>query len=204
MDGTLKHPFTCLLAGPTQSGKSTFAKRMIRHASELIHPTPEEIIWYFSEWQDGYTEIKGVTFREGLPTMEEFADKKRRLIVLDDLMEETDKRVTALFTKGSHHNNVSIIHIVQNVFSKNKEHRTLSLNSHYMILFKNPRDASQIQHLANQMYPNQTKYVLEAYKDAVSVPHGYLFVDLTQDTPDHLRLKTSIFPGEIQTAYVPK
>ena len=37
--------------------------------------------------------------------------------------------------------------LVQNLFPKNKETRTISLNAHYMVVFKNPRDKSQISHL---------------------------------------------------------
>ena len=37
-------------------------------------------------------------------------------------MNEADQRISNLFTKGSHHTDSSVIHIVQNLFSKNKEH----------------------------------------------------------------------------------
>jgi hypothetical protein len=43
--------------------------------------------------------------------------------------------------------------ITQNVFNRNKYYRTINLNTHYMVLFKNPRDMSQIMALAHQMYP---------------------------------------------------
>ena len=69
-----------------------------------------------------------------------------------------------------------MLYLVQNLFPKNKESRTISLNSHYMVVFKNPRDASQMSHLARQMYPGRVKFVQEAFKDATSVPYGYLLV----------------------------
>jgi len=74
------------------------------------------------------------------------------LLILDDLMNETNQNVTDLFTKGSHHRNLSVAYIVQNLFNNGK-HRTISLNSHYIVVFKNPRHASQIVHLAKQAYP---------------------------------------------------
>ena len=88
------------------------------------------------------------------------------MIILDDLMEETDQRVASLFTKKSHHRNISVMYIVQNLF----HHRTISLNAHYMVVFKNPRDVSQIMALAHQMYPQRTKYFLEAYTAATAQP----------------------------------
>ena len=117
-------------------------------------------------------------------------------------MDIADKSITSLFTKGSHHRNISVIYIVQNLFDSNKNHRTISLNAHYLIIFKNPRDASQIVHLAKQMYPGQSKYVQEAFTLATNNPHGYLLVDLKQTTPDSLRMRSHIFPGEVQEVYI--
>ena len=206
MDPRWKHPFTALIAGPTGSGKTVFVNKMLEYLSEMIDPVPDEIIWCYGEWQPIYETMKGVRFVEGLPDMEQWGieDKKRRLVVIDDLMAETDDRITKLFTKGSHHRDISVMYIVQNLFGKNKEQRTISLNSHYLVLFKNPRDGSQITNLAKQMYPGRVSYLQESFKDATSVPHGYLLLDLRQDTPDHMRLRSSIFPYEQHVVYIPK
>ena len=80
----------------------------------------------------------------------------------------------------------------------------MSLNSHYLVLFKNARDATQISHLAGQMYPGKSKFMIEAYRDATSSPFSYLLIDLKQATEDKLRLRTNIFPGETTYVYVPK
>ena len=204
MDPRWKHPFTCVIAGPTGSGKTVWVSRFLDRVSSLMTPIPEEIVWCYGEWQPGYRKMKGVTFVEGLPKMEEWDGQRRRLLVIDDLKSETNDRVTKLFTKGSHHRDLSVMYIVQNLFGKNKEQRTIALNSHYLIVFKNPRDASQVTHLAKQMYPGKSKYVQEAFKDATSKPHGYLLFDLRQETPDHLRLRTDIIPPDRQAVYVQK
>ena len=73
-----------------------------------------------------------------------------------------------------------------------------------MVLFKNPRDATQVVHLAKQMYPGRVKYMREAFADATSAPYGYLIVDLRQETFEYLRLRANIFPDETQYTYVPK
>jgi hypothetical protein len=77
------------------------------------------------------------------------------------------------------------------------------LNAHYMIIFKNPRDAAQITYLARQISPENPKFLVEAYRDATSIPHGYLLIDLKQNTPDVLRYRTDIFERNV-TIYVPK
>ncbi|KAK2150049.1 hypothetical protein NP493_2870g00000 [Ridgeia piscesae] len=111
-----------------------------------------------------------------------------------------------LFTKKSHHCNTSVIYLVQNLFPKGKESRTISINAQYMVLFKNPRDNTQVVNLAKQMYPRRVKYMQDPFRDATSVPHGHLFVDLKQSTPEHMRLRSNILPDSktYQYAYIPK
>ena len=101
------------------------------------------------------------------------------------------------FTKGSHHRNLSIIYIVQNIFHQGKEMRNISLNAHYIALFKSPRDKQQISMLARQVNPGKVQEFMRSYEDATSRPHGYLMLDLKPTTSDQDRLKTNILPGEI-------
>ena len=143
-----------------------------------------------------------IEFVQGIPSSLEndtYLDVNiRNLIVIDDQMIEagSDNRIVNLFTKGSHHRNLSVIYIVQNVFHQGKGSRSISLNSHYLVLFKNPRDKLQILTLAKQMYPRQTALFLKEYEEAVRRPYGYLFVDLKPTTPESCRLRTNVLPGE--------
>ena len=88
-----KHPFTCVVAGPTGSGKSVFIDKLVRNASDMIAPPPEKIIWCYGVWQHMYNEMGGIDFVEGLPDIKEIDSSKRHLIIIDDLMKETDARV---------------------------------------------------------------------------------------------------------------
>jgi hypothetical protein len=63
--------------------------------------------------------------------------------------------VSELFTKGSHHRNNSLVLITQNLFHQGPSSRDISLNSKYIVVFKNPRDNTQIVHLARQVYPEK-------------------------------------------------
>ena len=121
-------------------------------------------------------------------------------------MSETDERATKLFTKKSHQCNTSAIYVVQIFFFQ--KGNTISINAQYMVLFKNPRDNTQVVNLVKQMYPDRIKYMQDAFRDTTSVPHGYLFLflDLKQSTPEHLRLRSNILPdsGTYQYAYIPK
>ena len=200
----LHHPFTAMVAGPTGCGKTRFVFKLIDNAARIIEPPPSKIVYCYGEYQQLFRNYPQVTFHQGLPKIENFDGSKPVLLIVDDLMHETDESIANLFTKGSHHRNISVIFLVQNLFYKNKYIRTISLNSHYMILFKNPRDASQFANLARQMYPKQSAFAVEAYKDATREPYSYLFVDLRTEQDEDLRLRTNIFPTETRYVYVPK
>ena len=50
------------------------------------------------------------------------------------------KSLANLFTKGSHHRNVTILYLVQNMFDQGRRSRTVSLHSHYTVVFRNLKD----------------------------------------------------------------
>ena len=205
MDVRWKHPFTAVIAGPSQSGKSSFVFRFITAIDRMMVPAPQEIQYCFSEYQSVFDEHKNVKFIEGLPDVSQFDGRRSTLLIIDDLMSETNDGIEKIFTKISHHRNVSIMYLSQNLFYKSKQNRTMSLNTHYMVLFKNPRDANQVATLARQMYPGRSKFLLEAFKDATAKAYGYLVVDLKPSTPEEYRVRTCIFPDDVRHyVYIPR
>ena len=80
----------------------------------------------------------------------------------------------------------------------------MSLNSHYIVLFKIARDTTQVDNLVRQMYPGKSAFMIEAFKIATSAPYGYLLIYLKQEIDDKLRLRTGIFPGDVQYVYLRK
>ena len=184
-----KHPFTMIISGPTGSGKTVFVKSMISKGK--FDTEFKEIIWCYSEI-GSLEHNPDITYIEGLPNEDQFTGDPK-LLILDDLMHEAGDKVAKLFTKISHHRNVSIIYISQNLFHQNKHARDMALNSHYMVVFKNPRDKSQITYLARQLFPENPNYVRDAYLQATSKPHGYLLFDLKQDTEEQFRIKSDVF-----------
>lgn len=206
-------PFCAMIAAPTRGGKTVWAKHFVDHADQLISPPPEEIIWCFTEYQKGYQSLlenPKVRMVEGLPDIKQLKETsdKRKLLILDDLMMEGAKKgkgaqdLLTLFIRGAHHWSCSCLHIVQNAFYPSL--RTIRLNSHYLILLKSPADGLQISHLARQMFPGRHDCMVEAYKDATMEKYGYLLIDLSQECPDELRLRSKIFPGDLPVVYLPK
>lgn len=206
MDIIFKHPFTCVVAGPTKAGKTTFVTQLIEHKKSIIYPPPEKIWWCYTEEQPIYDKLKDdVTFVKGfidVNLLKKFSPKTQ-LLILDDMMLETsrDTSLVQLFTRGCHHWQVSVINIVQNLFYNGL--RTSRVNSDYIVLMKNPSDKMQINTLATQLYPNNRKFLLEAYADATKKPFTYLVIDLTQTTMDTIRLRADIFSRQ-PIIYTPK
>ncbi|CAG2214066.1 unnamed protein product [Mytilus edulis] len=202
----LHHPFTMMLAGPTGSGKTFWMKTLLERARTMITPSPERIIWCYKRWQPLFSEmqqnIKNILFVQGLPENlndDSFIDSRfSSLIILDDLMRDAtnSKDVCELFVEGSHHRNLSVACIMQNAFSKGKESRTMSINSQYIVLFKNPRDQVGPAIFARQMYPNNPKKFMNKYREGTQRPYGSLFIDLKQNTPEDDRLKINIFENK--------
>ena len=87
--------------------------------------------------------------------------------------------MSELFTKGSHHRNISLVLITQNLFHQGTSSIDIPLNSKYMVVFKNPRNKTQIVHLARQIYHENFSSFNKTYLEACKDPHTYLFLDLT-------------------------
>ena len=143
-----KHPFTAVVAGPTMSGKSTWVKQLLDNAMTMVSPPPARIIWLYKRWKPLYTELQksvpAIEFIEGIPpnvTENTFLDKQfPTLIIIDDLMKyaTSDEDVCDLFTEGAHHRNLSVVCLLQNIFYKTKEMRTMSLNCQYLVVLRIP------------------------------------------------------------------
>jgi len=202
----LLHPFTCIVSGPSGCGKSSLVKSILNE--NMIEPKPEKILWLYAEDQPLYKSVRNVEFIQGIPEDFDtsFNASKKNVLILDDLMTKfhSDDRLTRLFSVGSHHKNLSIIFIIHNLFHYGKEMRTLSLNTHYIILFKNPRDRLQIATLGRQMYPGKSQFLIESFNDATKNAYGYLMIDLKPTTSEKLRIRTSIRPDDTQLVYINK
>lgn len=205
MDLTWKHPFSAIVAGPSGSGKSHFVTRFINNLHEMCDTNFENIYWHSSTVDVNQYLSVAVQYKTGPPNMNDFDGSVPNLIIIDDMMRETDANIVDLFTKGSHHRNLSVFFITQNLFHQGKGQRDISLNAHYIVFFKNPRDRAQIRYLARQIYPDNPKFIEEAYVDATRNPHGYLLIDLKQSTPEEMRIRTTVFPDDpVNFVYLPK
>ena len=105
----LQHPFTCIVAGCTQSGTTVLVKSLLEKAQKTISPPPQRIIWCYGQWEPSYFDMMrtmpGIEFNQGIPDDIDNAYyldiSQPNLIILDDLMAQSGKykRIADLFTK---------------------------------------------------------------------------------------------------------
>ncbi len=54
------HPFTCMIVGPTQCGKTFFAKNVLENYQKLLTPIPNRIFYCYHKWQPLFKVSKGI------------------------------------------------------------------------------------------------------------------------------------------------
>ena len=88
------------------------------------------------------------------------------------------------------------------MYNQGKIQKTISLNSHYSVVFRNGRDASQFRTMAYQICPNDGKWLVDSFTDGTSKPYKYLVLDHNPSTPEDQTFVTNILPGKQLTYYI--
>jgi hypothetical protein len=204
-DIRFKHPFTFIIGGPTGSGKSTFCIRFIQHLDTLCTEPecPRGIVWCYSEQSAvPHKPLKAlkkwnVQIHEGVHANFENLNGLPCFFVLDDVLNEAYSRaVCDLFTKGSHHRNLSVILITQNFFHQAPNCRDILLNAKYLVALKNVRDRNQFAYLARQVLPEASTSLCESYREATQKTARISDFRFCPGYGDRLRYRTNVFPSE--------
>lgn len=204
-------PTTIGIYGPTQSGKTHFVIDLLKESKSLFTKPAEEIYYCYSAYQDAYNGLKEAEhtggfktiFHEGMPDMGQCKEwsfmKKHIVIVFDDLMTDMtkDNDIVKFATVDCHHSNITMLVLLHNIFPPGL--RTMSLNLHYIILFRNKRDVLQVDTLGRRVMKDRVKYFAAVYRQAVSKPYGYLLIDMHPRTDEAYQLRTRILPSEAPT-----
>ena len=126
------------------------------------------------------------------------AQKKRILLVVDDLFEEAakSKEFLALVIAGRHRN-IHLVVLRQSISTKSS--KTIDLNVTQIILFNSPRDSEQIGILGRQL--GERHLTMEAYKRATRKPFGHLMIDLDVRSSKTLRYSSQCSGDEPSLFY---
>ena len=200
-------PFSMVISGSSNTGKSELVMKLIEHAPVMISPPVDLIYYCYKIHQDRFNDVKGVTFFENFDESiisEENLKGRSVMLILDDMMTDIpEKTLLDLFLVGRH-KHVYPIFICHNLYySGLKSMRTISLNTSYNIIMKNPRDKSSTRVLGSQMFTGQTPWFMEAYSYATREPWSYIFIDSKATQADECRVRSRIFPGDDIICFVP-
>src|SRR6266516_5838167 len=88
-----KHPFTCICAGSTSSGKTVWTRSLLENWKYLIDikKTKLNVLWCFGQNQEIYNSSLNnisIKYYQGIPSLEQIEEIKPDIIVIDDLMNE--------------------------------------------------------------------------------------------------------------------
>lgn len=135
----------------------------------------------------------------------DFAGVRNAIIVIDDQLEDLMKRENAqqLFTRYSHHQSVSLITLSQNLYPRGKISKDIRLNVHYFIIMKSFTLKGQVKTLGHQLFPDNARFLTDAYRKGTSVNFGYLVIVLHPSWEDELRVNSHIFSNEYLSVYMP-
>ena len=157
---------------------------------------PKTMVYAYDRWQPRFDRMQktdGIRFHRGLPGSSHltkwFGPTRGGVLVLDDLIEEggQGKRVLDLFSKDSHHRNITVLYLTQDLFLPGKFSKKINRNAHYIVAFKNPRDQTGIRTILPQAFPDRWRQILRLFKRVTSRPFGYLMLDVHRGLDDRYR-----------------
>ena len=182
----------CIIYGCTGVGKTHFMLRILKE--KLIEPFPKVITYMFGirqNFMDSWNKENNnkIEFVEGL----DFSKvKDDSVLVIDDLLLSNNKEVAGAFIMASHHRNISVFYLTQNLFPNDPMFRLMSLNSHYFVLFQNPRNQRQVFTLAQQAFTDLSAFKA-AYKRASLMPRGFILLNFNPLLPKELTIVTDFW-----------
>jgi len=194
---------------PTFSGKTRFVIDLIKNRNDIINKPIKTIIYVYTDHQNVFYELQehvpDIIFTTDVFEVENLINDAT-LVIVDDKMDTITKGkdkdlMVNFFIKGCHHRNCSIVLLIQNNFEPGL--RTISINSLYRVFFDQPADVSSIVSIAKQMFPGQSKYLLDAYEKATSKKYGYLFFALHPASNKQFKVRSSLYPSPDCEIYVP-
>ena len=122
------------------------------------------------------------------------------LVCFDDYEQQIDENISLykeIWTVLSHHLNVTPIAVLHNIFAK--QLRTISLNTHRLILTKSLRDASQLSFLSRQCYPHIKNFLPAVYQHCLKLQdYPYLILNFApgRELDNYIKVSTKIFKHE--------
>ena len=204
----LIHPANWIISGPTMTGKTTFIFSILDNLENIIVPSIENVVYIYGVFQEEFRKYeKKVFFTNSLEYLTT-PFKTRTLLILDDSMMRLgdSKELLELFTVGAHHRSISIMLVLQNIFSIGRVFKSLRDNTQYYYITEYLQDRVKLKYFARQIDSDDLNYFMASYNDAVSVDHRGLFIDIHAKSPIRrlAKYRANVYQLDGQILYIPK
>ena len=203
-DVRLKENFNLFISGPSRCGKTFFISDLLENIDSFAKQPPSTIVYVYKVWQAKFDEMKSIV-NIFVKDNENVVNEIKRLaagqsifVIFDDLINSSSLAdISDLFTVDGRHMNMSMAFLTQRMFVNNENFRQISQNCDYFVIFKNPRNSSEIRTLAQQITPGSLDLV-DIYMDATQKPFSYLFINLTQECQPKAKYLSGLFDMDHQ------
>ena len=198
-DVRLKENFKLFVSGPSRCGKTVFVSKLLENIYAFAKVPPTKVIYVYKVWQQKFEELLslGVNFKKDYDNIvndiKASISGEPILVIFDDLIGSSSlKDIADLFTVDARHMNISLVFLTQRMFVNDESFRQISQNCDYFVIFKNPRNSSEIRALAQQMTPGNL-ILVNIYMEATKWPFSYLFINLTQECEPKVKFLSNLF-----------
>ena len=210
-------PYSLIITGPSGAGKSSLVGKLIQNEECTIFPNAAKLFDHiyvvyrskqplYNSWAEHWKSPVTFLHESECPSTIEIESsmdgKSNTLFIFDDIDpalcdEKVKSLLRNLFSRLRHHKNISVCLLLQTLFdSRDNTLRFLHRNASYIVLFKYPRDVSQLRCLVSQMYAltdkQKFKNMLNSLQHALMEPYSYLLFDCSQNCPDLFRIRQNI------------
>ena len=205
-------PCSICVSGPSQSGKSQWILRLIKHRIHLFSSNFHQIIYCVPEnlsltpnkiFEEIKTSYPAAQLHSGLPDITKLGlnfDTTSKLLIIDDLMTEflNSYQMVKLLSVEVHHCNITTIFTLHNLFAPSKFGRTLTRNVNYKVLFANRLDLKEMRNVSLQV-SNQPNFLTESFEflhQEFPLEPPYIVIDgHIKSNLKQFFIRSQIFPG---------
>ena len=166
-DIRLKENFKLFLSGPSRCGKTFFVADLLQNLPTISKDPASFVIYVYKSWQWKFDEMKHLVHvfieddEKVVENIKTYATGKSVLVVFDDMINSKYlSTLSPLFTVHGRHLNMSLVFLTQRMFVNDEYFRQISQNCDYFIVFKNPRNSSEIRTLAQQITPGSLHLII--------------------------------------------